>query len=73
MKRILFLTPQLPYLPISGGVIKSLKLVKYLSARYDVQIISLQKENDLDEEMVNAYIRNQETADERYDQMKIDL
>lgn len=48
MKRILFLTHQLPYPPISGGVIKSLKLVEYLSARYDVQIISLQKENDVE-------------------------
>jgi len=27
----------------------------------------------LDEEMVKAYIRNQEAEDERYDQMKIDL
>lgn len=46
MIRLLFLTHQLPYPPISGGVIKSLKLVNYLTARYEMKIISLQKEND---------------------------
>ncbi len=36
----------MPFPPISGGVIKTLKLVKYLAARYEMKIISLQKEND---------------------------
>jgi len=27
----------------------------------------------LDEQMVRAYIRNQEDEDERYDQMKLDM
>lgn len=35
-KKILFLSPQLPYPPVSGGTIKSWKLVEYLAARYSL-------------------------------------
>lgn len=35
-KKILFITTQLPYPPISGGVIKSWKMVKHLSEKYNL-------------------------------------
>ena len=35
---MLFLTPQLPYPPISGGVIKSFKLLQFLSAEHQLAL-----------------------------------
>ena len=35
-KKLLFLTPQLPYPPISGGTIKSWRLIEFLGEKYDV-------------------------------------
>ena len=46
MQRILFLTPQLPYPPHSGGTFKSWKLVEYLSKRYRLTIGTLLKGHD---------------------------
>lgn len=43
MKKLLFLTPQLPYPPISGGVIKSFKLVEFLSSEYQLTLACLLK------------------------------
>ena len=37
-RKLLFLTPQLPYPPISGGTIKSWKLIEFLSKEYKVFI-----------------------------------
>lgn len=34
--KVLFLTPQLPYPPVSGGTIKSWKLIEFLSKEYEV-------------------------------------
>lgn len=36
--KILFLTPQLPYPAISGGLIKTLKMIKFLSEKHDVDV-----------------------------------
>lgn len=46
MKKILLLTPTLPYPPISGGVIKSFKVVQYLSKQYEVSVACLLKNED---------------------------
>ena len=46
MKKILFLTPTLPFPPHSGGVIKSNKVVSFLSAQYDVAVACLLKNDD---------------------------
>lgn len=46
MKKILFLTPQLPYPPISGGVIKSFKLVSYLAVHYQLGLMCFLKNDD---------------------------
>ncbi len=46
MKKILFLTPTLPYPPVSGGVIKSNKVVHFLSERYELSIACLLKNED---------------------------
>lgn len=46
MKKILFLTPTLPYPPVSGGVIKSNKVVQYLSERYELTVACLLKNED---------------------------
>ena len=45
-KKILFLTPTLPYPPVSGGVIKSNKVAHFLSERYDLSIACLLKNED---------------------------
>lgn len=46
MKKILFLTPTLPFPPVSGGVIKSFKVVEFLSTQYDVSVACLLKNDD---------------------------
>lgn len=46
MKKILFLTPTLPYPPVSGGVIKSFKVVQYLSTQYELTVACLLKNED---------------------------
>lgn len=48
MARLFFLTPQLPHPARSGGVIKSRKLIEYLSTRYEVHLFSLLKGCDYD-------------------------
>lgn len=45
-KKILFLTPTLPFPPHSGGVIKSNKVVQYLSEQYDIAVACLLKNDD---------------------------
>ncbi len=44
--RIVFLTPQLPYPPQSGGVIKSFQLVKYLSKNHELVVGTFLKGDD---------------------------
>lgn len=46
MARIAFLTPQLPHPAISGGVIKSRKLIEHLGARHELHLFSLLKGED---------------------------
>ncbi|MCN4144709.1 MAG: glycosyltransferase family 4 protein [Thiohalomonas sp.] len=46
MKRILFLTPELPYPPVSGGKLKSWKLLEFLAQKYQVSVGSILKEDD---------------------------
>lgn len=46
--KILFLSPQIPYPPISGGVIKSFRLLKYLSENYEVSYAGFLKEDNSD-------------------------
>lgn len=36
--KILFLTPQLPYPPVSGGLIKTLKMIKFLSTIHEIDL-----------------------------------
>ncbi len=38
MKKLLFITPELPYPPQSGGKVKSLKLLESLAERYEVTL-----------------------------------
>ncbi len=52
-KRILFLTPQLPYPPHSGGTIKSNEIISYLCRHYDVHFACLLKRDD--EEHAEAF------------------
>lgn len=46
MKRLLFITPELPYPPQSGGKVKSLKLLDSLAERYEVTLVSPLKMQD---------------------------
>lgn len=45
-KSILFITPQLPYPPVSGGTIKSFKLIAFLGENYNLHMITLLKGED---------------------------
>lgn len=45
-KKILFLTPTLPYPPVSGGVIKSNKVLHFLNGSYDLSVACLLKNED---------------------------
>jgi glycosyltransferase involved in cell wall biosynthesis len=45
-KKLLFLSPQLPYPPFSGGVIKSWKLIEFLSKEYEVYAAYFLKNED---------------------------
>ena len=47
MKKILFITPTLPYPPVSGGVIKSNKVVHFLSEKYNLSVACLLKNDDI--------------------------
>ena len=38
MEKLLFITPELPYPPHSGGKVKSLMLLHALAERYDVKL-----------------------------------
>ncbi|VAW98502.1 hypothetical protein MNBD_GAMMA20-1528 [hydrothermal vent metagenome] len=55
------------YLSRNGGSCRNFTSESFWAREYFVPTVGL------DEEMVKAYIRNQEVKDERYDQMKIDL
>lgn len=46
MKKLLFITPELPYPPQSGGKVKSLKLLDALTERYEVTLVSPLKAED---------------------------
>ncbi|MBB6091262.1 glycosyltransferase involved in cell wall biosynthesis [Povalibacter uvarum] len=46
--RVLFLTPQLPHPVVSGGVIKSRKLIEHFADRHEVHVCSLLKGRDAD-------------------------
>ena len=48
MKKVLFLTPEMPWPPYSGGRIKSFNLIKYLAKNYSLSVGSLLKDNDID-------------------------
>ena len=46
MKKLLFITPELPYPPQSGGKVKSLKLLESLAERYRITVASPLKQED---------------------------
>ena len=45
--KILFLTPQLPYPAVSGGLIKTLKMIQFLSNLHDVEVGFFIKEESI--------------------------
>lgn len=45
MRKILFLTPQIPYPPVSGGTIITWRIIKYLAENYRLDIALLIKED----------------------------
>lgn len=46
IEKVLFLSPQLPYPPISGGVIKSWRLVEFLSQKYELTLATFLKNDE---------------------------
>ncbi|MFK5986725.1 MAG: glycosyltransferase family 4 protein [Pseudomonadota bacterium] len=59
--KILFLTAELPYPPISGGKLKSWKLLEFLSQNYSVAVAAILKEED--ESYVNEFLSKLEMSD----------
>ncbi|MCA9371369.1 glycosyltransferase family 4 protein [Candidatus Woesebacteria bacterium] len=53
--KILMLTPYLPYPPASGGQIRTLYLLKYLSANHDITLVSLYKHDE--EKQYTTYLK----------------
>ena len=49
VRRVLFLTPELPYPPESGGRIKSLSLLEYMRSTHDVRVLCFRR-SELSEE-----------------------
>jgi polysaccharide biosynthesis protein PslH len=45
-KKLLFLSPQLPFPPVSGGVIKSWRLTEYLNEHYELSLATFLKNDD---------------------------
>lgn len=45
-KKVLFLSPQLPFPPVSGGVIKSWRLVEFLAQEYELSVATFLKNED---------------------------
>jgi len=52
MKKILLLTPTLPFPPVSGGVIKSNKVVQFLAGKYHLTVACFLKNED------NLYVQS---------------
>lgn len=50
MARILFITNQLPYPPVSGGTIKSWKLVEWMATRHELSVCTFLKGSDAQHE-----------------------
>lgn len=44
--KILFLTPQMPYPAVSGGLIKTLKMIEYLAQYHEIELGFFEKENN---------------------------
>ncbi len=60
-QKLLFLTPELPYPPVSGGKLKSWKFLEFLSQNYHVSVASILKEDDsehVDELLSKVSINN---------------
>ncbi len=55
-RKILFLTTQLPYPPVSGGVIKTWRLVNHWAVQADLKVLTLLKNDDA--EMVGSFLSN---------------
>jgi len=49
-RRILYLTPQLPFPPRSGGTIKSWRVVEHLARRHDLSVFTFLKRDDAEYE-----------------------
>ena len=54
--KVLFLTPQLPFPPFSGGVIKSYKLIEHLSVSNNVEMVCFLKQ-PRDKEYLSAFLK----------------
>lgn len=46
MARILFLTPQVPYPPHQGTIIRNYNLIAHLAAEYDIHLLTFQRPGD---------------------------
>lgn len=46
MKKLLYITTQLPYPPISGGVIKSWRMIEHFSEKFELSLFCFLKGND---------------------------
>ena len=59
--------------PLLNAIVTNLNGLQEVSFLVCVPYLYLPSAVGLDEEMVRAYIRDQEKEDERYDQLKLDM
>jgi glycosyltransferase involved in cell wall biosynthesis len=59
--KILFLTPQMPYPPVSGGLIKTLKMIEFLALYHEIELGFFLKENNKDSLFLLKEFKNRNT------------
>ncbi len=69
IEKILFLSPQLPYPPISGGVIKSWRLVEFLSSKYELSVATFLKNDE--QKDVHTFLSKVSLADYYFEPIEI--
>ncbi|MCO5230783.1 MAG: glycosyltransferase family 4 protein [Chitinophagales bacterium] len=69
IQKILFISTQLPYPPISGGVIKSWRLVEFLSQKYQLRLATFLKNDE--EQDVQTFLSLVKLDDYYFEQLDI--
>jgi len=69
IQKVLFLSPQLPYPPVSGGVIKSWRLVEFLSRKYELSVATFLKNDEKKD--LKTFLNKVSLADHYFEEIDI--